>query len=98
MNGVIEELSVEKDRLRGLLARLDITHQEDRDRDTEDRQGRKQRHNVERGSTETWWKRRCDALSRHCFSQGRAAERVRQELLIKKGKLDASREALLIGL
>ena len=95
---VIQELSVEKDRLRDQLARLNIIHQEDRDRDTEDRQGRKQRHNVERGSTETWWKRRCDALSRHCFSQGRAAERIHQQLLVRKGKLESSREALLVGL
>ena len=95
---VIQELSVEKDRLRGQLVRADITHKEDRDRDTEDRQGRKQRHNICRGSTETWWKRRCDTLSRHYFSQGRAAERIHQQLLVTKGKLETSREALLVGL
>ena len=98
LKGKIQELSVEKDRLRDQLARLDITHQEDRDRDTEDRQERHQRHTLARGSTETWWNRRCDALSRHCFSQGRAAERVRQELLAEEVKLNASREALLVGL
>ena len=39
LKGKIQELSAERDRLREQLARLDITHQEDIDRDTEDRRG-----------------------------------------------------------
>ncbi len=95
---VIQELSREEDKLRRQLARSEQTLKEDRDRDIEEREGRRQRNNVARGSTETWWKRRCDTLSRHYFSQWREAERIQQQLLVTRGKLETARETLLVGL
>ena len=91
-------LTAERQRLEAELRVLPGVLREQEEAAVEARVARKQRFNVERGKTETWWKRRCEVLARHYFAQYKVAETLGKDLQAAQELLTGHKNTLLFGL